>query len=538
MRRTMARACVGTALLTLTWILLGCAQPPVPEPTPPGDGPRLVLFLVVDQARADYLVRYRPSLQHGLKRLLEESVVFTDAHHDHADTTTAPGHATLATGLYPAHHGIISNSWYNRETGSSVTSVSDEEDGRSPRRLLGPTLGDWLKAASQGRSKVFGVSMKDRAAILSSGHKADGAFWYDDGELVSSSYYYAEQMPAWYDEYDGPAFLDRYFGTLWEPLPEVTEGGYDLKPFDFGFLDDQFPHALGGAALAPDDGFYGDLYTSPIADRYVADFAKALIAGEELGADGDVDLLAVSFSALDAVGHTYGPDSPEVLDTILNLDRTLGDLLDFVDEKVGLDHVVVSLSADHGVSPVPELLSDEERGEGHRRGAAEILCVQKVGLKLGKRFGEGWVEKGLYLNHGLLAERGVDFKEVEDALREGLEACPTVTRVWTRSELLAGPDDPFGKLFAHSYNPERSADVAVQLAPYSLTGRSYATSHGTPYPYDTAVPWLLRLPSGRHAEVTERVHTVDVAPTVASLVGVVPSAQVDGVDRGALFTSP
>lgn len=532
MLRTLTRSCAVAALLSLSWIFWGCARP-TPEPTPPGDGPRLVLFLVVDQARADYLVRYRPSFQQGLKRLLEESVVFADTHHDHADTTTAPGHATLSTGLYPAHHGIISNAWYDRETASSVTSVYDEEYGRSPRRLLGPTLGDWLKAASQGRSKVFGVSMKDRAAILSSGHDADGAFWYDDGELVSSSYYYDGEMPAWYEAYDGHAFLDRYFATLWEPLPEVTEGGYELKPFNRGFLDEQFPHPLGGAALVPGNSFYGGIYTSPIADRFVADFAKALVAGEGLGADGDIDLLAISFSALDAVGHSYGPDSPEVLDTLLNLDRTLGDLLDFLDQNVGLDRVVVTLSADHGVAPVPELLSEEERGEGHRLDAAEILCVQQVGRKLGERFGEGWMEKDLYLNRALLAARGFEAQEAETALRE-LEACPTIARVWTRTELLAGPQDPFGRLFAHSFHPDRSADAAVQLAPYSLSTRSPA-SHGSPYPYDTAVPWLLRLPSGRHVEVTEKVKTVDVAPTVASILGVVPPANLDGVDRGALF---
>ncbi len=536
MRPAFARLCAGIALLALSWIPLGCAKP---TPKPPGAGPRLVLFLVVDQARADYLVRYRPFLQHGLMRLLEESVVFTDTHHDHSGTTTAPGHATLATGLYPAHHGIVGNSWYDRETQASVLAVEDDEDDRSPRRLLAPTLGDWLKASSP-LSKVFGASFKDRAAILASGRLADGAFWYDtwDGKFVTSSYYYRQELPAWYAEYDGPAFLARFFGTLWEPLAEVTENAaaYELKPFDRGLLDNQFPHPLGGITLTPGRSFYSGLYTSPIADRYLADFAKALITGENLGADGDVDLLALSFSALDAVGHTYGPDSPEVLDTILNLDRTLGDLLDFVDERIGLEHVVVTLSADHGVGPVPELLAAEEPGNGHRLGAAEILCFQKVGLALGERFGdEDWVERGFYLDHHLLAERGVDPRELESTIREGLERCPTVARVWTRSELLAGPQDPVGKVFAKSYHPDRSADVVVQLEPNSLNSRTVAASHGSHYPYDTAVPWLLRLPSGRHAEVSQRVYTVDVAPTVAPLLGLAPPPKLDGVDRAALF---
>jgi predicted AlkP superfamily pyrophosphatase or phosphodiesterase len=541
MRRSNVRKAIGggvaTVFLTLTLSLSGCATTTqLPPPTPPGDDPRLVLFLVVDQARADYLVRFRPLFQHGLKRLLEESVVFTDAHHDHAYTTTAPGHATLATGLHPAHHGIVNNSWYDRQLQETIAAVYDLIDVESPRSLLAPTLGDRLKEKSP-RSKVFGASFKDRSAIFSSGHHADGAFWYDSAEglFMTSTYY--DELPTWLDDFHDTAYLDRYFGTLWEPLPEVVSEAhkYDVEPLDRGLIDYQFPHPLGSTSLRPDSSFYSAVYVSPIADRYLAELAKALVVGENLGADGDVDILALGFSALDAVGHNFGPNSPEVMDTILNLDRTLGDLLDFIDQHIGLEHVVVTLSSDHGVGMVPELAATRGLGDG-RFDTREIGCIQEAGLRLHQRFGDtAWVDRGFYLDHEVIAEQGIDPNELTAAIREAVEGCPGVARVWTRDELLATPEDPIGKIFAHGFHPERSADLIVQLDPNRLSSRSSEANHGSPYPYDTAVPWLLRLPSGRHREVSERVHTVDVAPTVARLIGLEPLAAFDGVDRAPLF---
>jgi predicted AlkP superfamily pyrophosphatase or phosphodiesterase len=524
-------------LLILLLPLLGCATTTkLPPPTPPGEGPRLVLFLVVDQARADYLVRFRPLFQHGFRRLLGESVVFTDVHHDHAYTTTAPGHASLATGLHPAHHGVVDNYWYDRELNKWIAATTDPVDSYSPRHLLAPTFGDTLKEASP-RSKVFGASFKARAAILSSGHHADGAFWYDTstGLFTTSSYY--NELPAWLDAFHTTAYLDRYFGTLWEPLPEVVAHAHEYAalPVDRGLIDFQFPHPLGGASLQPDGAFYYSLYTSPIADRYLAELAKALVVGEDLGQDGDIDVLALSFSGLDAVGHTFGPDSPEVMDTLLNLDRTLGELLDFIDEHVGLEHVLLSLSADHGVAMLPELATSKGLG-GRRFGAEEILCFQKVGRRLRERFGDAaWMEEDFYIDHEVAALRGVETDELAAAIGEALEDCPEVTRAWTHKEMLAGQSEAMGKLFAHSFHPERSPDVMLQLGDYSLIYRSPEADHGSPYPHDTAVPWLLRLPSGRHLEVSEPVHSVDVVPTLTRLLGLDVAPNLDGVDRTALF---
>lgn len=531
-------------ILSLTLIALGpllaCAPKAPTAKLPPG-APRLVLFLVVDQARGDYLERFRPLLTHGFGRLLDESVVFADARHDHATTSTAPGHATLSTGRHPAHHGIVGNYWYDRERHEAVYSVRVDAE-RTPEWLLGSTFGDWLKAASPA-SKVVAASGKDRAAILTAGHRADAVFWYDreTGDFESVPYYGEVERP-WLDAFHERLHADRFFGEVWESLPEVAEhaADYGIEPLDEGWVPSGFPRALGGPELAPGGGFYASLYGSPWVDRYLKDFVLAAIDGEELGSDDATDFLGVSFSALDSVGHRFGPDSPELLDTLLRLDRVLGELLDFVDERIGLDHVVVSLSSDHGVTALPETL--RRRGEEARRfGAEEITCFQRAGLELRRELGdEEWILQGLYLDRRLAAERGVALSVLEDAVRRRIEDCPGVVRVRTRTELEAAPpDDPFARLYANSLHPERSPDLFVQLEPHALTSSSTASNHGSPHAHDTWVPWLLRLPGGRGVAVDTRVHTVDVAPTLAALIGLeVPDGVVDGVDRRALFARP
>ncbi len=534
-RRAVAAAALAAAVLVQ---LAGCA----PEPPPDGT-PRLVLFIVVDQGRYDYLERFRPLLTSGLGRLLDESVVFTGVHHDHAITTTAPGHATLSTGRYPSRHGIVNNWWFDRATRKRVAAVGSPP---SPEALLAPTLGDWLKS-TYSRSKVFAAGGKDRAAILTAGKDADGAYWTQaaDGRFVSSRYYHLRD-PGWLRAYNQDLFPDRYFGQAWEALPEVVEQGqaYGIEPLDSGTIERQFPHPIGPAWPQPSTSFYSTLINyTPFGDAYVADFAQALIEAEDLGADAYPDFLGVAFSALDKVGHTYGPDSPELLDTLLRLDRTLGELLAFVDRRVGLDNVLVSLSSDHGVTALPEIL--EARGvEARRFGAEETRCFQHARQQVRGRFGEQeWFTVSFYLDRPLVAAASIAPAEIENQTRRLIELCSGVERVWTRSELEngAGEEDesdgaPMRRLYAHSFHPERSPDLLVQLDPHTLPAmRTNVTTHGTPYPYDTHVPWLLRLPSGIGARVDGPVATVDVAPTIARLIGVTPPAALDGVDRRSLL---
>jgi predicted AlkP superfamily pyrophosphatase or phosphodiesterase len=501
-----------------------------------------VLFLVVDQMRTDYLTRFRPLFQHGLARLLEESVVFTDNHQAHARTETAPGHATLATGTFPANHGVVGNSWWDRATRSEMYSAGDPELGRSARNLRRPTLGDLFKR-NWPQSKVFGIGGKDRSAILTVGASADAAYWYATrtGTFTTSAAYRAADVPEpeWLADLHQRKLLDRLFGEAWTPLAAPQRAvEYGVAPLDRGPFSRSFPHPLGGLAVTPDAAFYGAVYSTPFVDGYVVDLAKALIDGEGIGQDATPDFLGVTFSALDAVGHTYGPDAPETLDVLMRLDRALGDLLDFVDERVGRDNVIVTLSSDHGVGEVPEVRLARGQDAG-RFGVEQVLCVQRLGRQLTRDFGldgVGWMPALGYLDREALASRQVDAARLTDALVAGFEACPRIARVLRPSDLALDSQDPIVRLVARSYDPERSADLAFVLEPETLASSTTA-SHGTPHRYDTWVPWLLRLPGVAPRQIDRTTATVDVAPTLAAVFQL-EGVSFDGLDRGPWMRGP
>lgn len=542
----------AAAVLPALALALGCSPAPPPdEAQPPPEGtPRLVLFVVVDQLPADYLVRFEPYLTGGLRRLLDESTAFTETRHEHAMTATAPGHATLATGRHPARHGIVGNGWLDRESGDEIEAVDDDEHGVSPHRLLTDGLGDWMQQRYPA-SKVFTVAGKDRSAVFLGGKGNQAAFWFDreTGRFTSSSYY-PQGDPPWLGTALEPGAGERFFGASWEPLPETLEAAAELglEPPDRGLFPDAFPHALGGPYPAPRESFFRGIYGSPFLDQLTLDAALALLQEEELGQDEIPDLLGVGLSSLDSVGHGYGPDSIEVLDALLRLDRALGAFLEEVDRRVGLAHTVVTLSADHGVAPLPEIQA--LRGlPGHRFEATDVVCTQRAWHRLRDRFGDGdWFLSGFYLDREALAEAGIQASAAQSELRAALESCPTVTRAWTWTELLSPePADsdpgeaaePFLRRYRNTFHPARSPDVLVQLQPYTLTRRDSGTNHGTPYDYDAHVPWLLRLPgadgAAGAAQVTEPVATTDVAPTLAALLGVTPPQEIDGQDRVPLL---
>ena len=311
---------------------------------------KLVLLIAVDQFRYDYLTRFRPEYTGGLSQLLTRGATFTQAYLDHYPTVTAVGHSTMLSGAIPAVSGIVGNDWYDRGLGASVTSVSDpdaklvgaEGPGSSPRRLLVSTLGDEMKNAAvhlpaESAPKVFGLSLKDRSAIMPVGHRADAAYWLDvkKGVFVTSTHYRAE-LHAWAAQFNQAAPADKYAGRKWEFLDPGSGSPRMMPP-------------------TPGPQLYAAVYGSPFGNELLKDFAVAAIEAEKLGQRGVTDLLTVSFSSNDAIGHTYGPDSPEVRDMAVRVDRTIGELLARVDALVGLDHTIVAFTADHGVAPVPEL---------------------------------------------------------------------------------------------------------------------------------------------------------------------------------------
>lgn len=527
------------------------ASRPAQRDAIPAGQARLLLFLTIDQARYDYLTRFRSLYRGGLKYLLERGVVFANAHHNHASTSTGPGHASLATGLYPRNSGIIGNSWYDRKSRQPVYCVEDPSfpllgsnqasSGRSPRHLLAPGLADWIKQKNP-KSKVFVAGGKDRSAVLVGGKTADAAYWFDSrtGQWVSSRYY-LKAYPEWLQEFAARKIPDAYFGKTWEPLPvEVSDyRRLGVERVDAGFYGQGFPRPLGGLALTPNPSFYSGFYASPFMDLYLLELARALVENESLGSDEDLDFLGLCFSVLDSVGHSYGPNSPEVLDVCLRLDRALGEFFDFLEARVGLQNVLICVSSDHGVMTLPEYLKMKDL-PGGRLGLEDLLCYQRSGLELAARLGEGdWFLQGFYLNYETIGRHNLRRQEVEEEVARLLERCPSVARVWTRTELESGTPraDPFFELFSNSFHPGRSPDLLVQLKEYHLASAGTGTSHGSAYDYDTHVPLLLAGPGLLPRTVSERVHTVDVAPTLAALLQIPVPGKVDGVSRQAWLGS-
>jgi predicted AlkP superfamily pyrophosphatase or phosphodiesterase len=517
--------------------------------------PRLVLFITVDQGRYEYFERFRPAFKGGLKKLLDRGVVFTDARQNHATTATAPGHASLSTGLYPARSGLIANDWFDRETGEEMYSVEDwrspilrprgsssshessSSSGRSPRNILGTALADWMKEANP-KSKTFAAGGKDRSAIPMGGKNADGAYWYDrrTGEWVTSRYY-MHSYPTWALEFHEREIPDSYFGRAWEPLP-VAASVYDelgIEELDRGVYHWRLPHPLGGPGTTPGRGFYQEFYESPYMDWYLMEFAKAIIEGESLGTGARPDFLALCFSSVDLVGHAYGPNSPEILDTFLRLDLALADLFEYLDERIGMQNVAAALSADHGVMTLPEYLGIQDQ-QGERFTTEDVLCFQGVEGKLDARFGEDdWLLEDLYINYEALGRKNLRRQEVEDELGRQLKQCSPVQEVWTRTQLESadpGNKGEYFERFLHSFHPDRSADLMIQLKRNRSSRLFMGTTHGTPYEYDSHVPMILSFPGIPPAVVSERVNTIDFAPTLASLLGIPTPENLDGVVRG------
>lgn len=532
----------------LAGLALACASPTTTPETDTNSGelavavpdgtPRLLLLIVVDQMRGDYLKRFSELLPKngGFDRLLKDSVVFTNAHHFHAATETAPGHATLATGMFPKHHGIVGNYWWDWEAkekaGDEVYSLADPKDGVSPRNLKVYALGDRMKAAYP-KSKVFAASGKDRAAILLGGHEANGAWWYHDntGRWVTSLYYHAEgSEPKWVDDFNSKNSLEAHSGTLWTPLRPLDETSkYGISPLDFGGSKNTFPHALGHAKVNRD--FFKSIHRSPFLDAYLGDFAKALIDAEDLGGDSIPDLLSVSFSALDTVGHGYGPDAPETLDTLLRLDRTIGELLDFVDARFGRGNVVVALSADHGVARVPELLA-REGGQGGRL----TCCREALDSHLEKTFdsddllADTYAADTLYLNTRAIKKARVSPDRVKQEIIATMASCPLVHEVVMPADL--NTTIGLRELYRNSYYYGRSPDLIVIPEPnvLSVAFSVGVASHGSPYTYDTHVPLIIRRQDGQRCVVDERANTIDLAPSLAAILGL-DLGGLDGVDR-------
>ncbi len=531
--------------------------------------PRLVLLIAVDQFRYDYLERFGDLfVANGLRRLLRDGASWVDTNYDHMPTYTAPGHGTMMTGAYPAESGIIANEWPDRLTGKKVSSVSDDsvkllggnpnDAAASPRRLRTSTLGDELRLATNDRSKVIGISVKDRSAILPAGCHANAAYWFSGGSMVSSTYYFA-QLPAWVTNFNAARPADKYFAAKWERLLPDSEylkrAGTDSPPWEnIGIATgdtNAFPHTITGGAGVPGRDFYSALDFSPFTNDLLVSFVQQALVNEQLGQDNDTDVLSVSFSANDYIGHRYGPYSQEVMDVTLRVDRQIATLLDSVQARVGLSDTIVVFTADHGVAPIPEHAAALGLG-GARLKVADVMGAIRAAISArynsrGKSPDptadyiykyddnstprEAFINGNLYFNYAALRRDGVNLDEIAELAGDAALAVPGIARYFTRAQLQHGATsitDPVERRTLHGFYPARSGDLVIVAEALKYLGDSIPATHGTPYSYDTHVPMIIMGRALNPGLYFEAASPADIAPTIAAILGIQAPSNVTG----------
>ncbi len=509
--------------------------------------PKLLVFLVVDGLPQRQLMGVRDQLApDGFARFLDRGTWFANAHYDHAFTVTAAGHAVMLTGANPSRTGIIGNEWRNPDTGAPVYNTEDTSatyighatsafDGTSPKNLKVATVGDVLRAASPS-SKVIAISGKDRGAILPAG-KSGTAYMYmsASGNFASTTHYMARH-PAWVDAYQASKPADRYFRSDWKPL--LPEAAYarslpDNQPW-FGPGGGALPMAMSASAdAAPSLTFYNRIMRSPYGDALTLDFARAALAGEQLGQRSATDILAVSLSSHDYINHAYSAESRLSHDHLLQLDRLLAQFFADLDKTVGKDNYVAMLTADHGFMPAPEASSAQGLPSG-RLSSSQLLNRINAGLE--KKFGEGKWAMGfsgssLLLDKRLMAGKGANPATVADEARALLLLEPAMAAAYTRTELLAnqlGSSHLF-KPLRQSWHPDVSGDVQYALKPnWMFTSATAVATHGSPYDYDSHVPLLVYGPRWyKPGRIDGRVAITSIAPSLTQLLGVAPPAAAE-----------
>lgn len=496
--------------------------------------PKLVVGIVIDQMKMDYLYRFNSDFSDkGFKRLMGQGYTFHNMHYNYTPTYTAPGHASIYTGTTPAMHGIVGNEWFHRkfkkivyctddESASTLVPGTEKEGKMSPKNLQSSTITDELKLATNFKGKVIGMSIKDRGAILPAGHFADWAFWYcKTGEFISSTFY-GKTLPGWVDEFNKEKHYLPYFNQGWnllKPLSVYNESLPDENPYEGQLYKKgvKFPYNL-KEMYAENDAAV--LRTTPFGNDVLAEFAMKAIENESLGKDDITDFLAVSFSSTDYVGHKFGSRSMEVQDTYLRLDLTIANFLAYLDKNVGKGNYVVFVTADHACAENSAHLRDNK----YQVTNIEYKDVERDLKAFSKTaFGTDVLLKydnyNLFLDHDAIKTKGLDTDKVKLGFKEYLYAQDYVKRVYTEAEILnASPSDTLLNFVAKGYDPTQNGDLYFVYKPgyteYSATG----TTHGSPYTYDTNVPCLFygwHIPKG---ESHDRKVITQIAPTLSQLL--------------------
>jgi predicted AlkP superfamily pyrophosphatase or phosphodiesterase len=491
--------------------------------------PKLVVVIVIDQFRGDYLERYRDQFgEGGFRVFLDRGAYFTDCNYDYANTRTAPGHATLFTGSYTSGHGIVANEWWDPAKKKRVTSVEDDTTklvgagknglGASPHNLMSDTLGDELKLATGGKARVFAISLKDRAAVLPAGFSGDAAYWIDpkSGDWITSTYYRPD-LPEWVRNFNGSHRAQKFWNREW-------------KDSDGNTLGSTAPRAGKDGTPA---GFYEVIGSTPFANDYQLQFAKELVLYEKLGAGPATDLLVVSLSANDILGHQVGPDSPQMRSMALELDRQLAEFFGFLGHQVGMANVWMALSADHGIAPLPEFAKT-------LRLPAANLDTKALREQINSLLSKKYAKKADYLleldyplawlSEDAFAGTPAGKKE-SDAEADAGEAMKQagLAGYFTKSQLARGetPSTEVGRRYAHSYSPEGGWYVIGIPSPFHV-GITKGTDHATPFSYDTHVPLAFYGLAFQPGTYRTHAEPVDLAVTLASLLGINAPAGATG----------
>ncbi|MDI1325051.1 MAG: alkaline phosphatase family protein [Algoriphagus sp.] len=500
--------------------------------------PKLIVGIIVDQMRQEYLYRYADRYSEGgFKRMIKEGFMMKNGHYNYIPTYTGPGHASVYTGTTPATHGIIGNTWYVRSLNKSIYCAEDSTvtnvggtptNGQiSPRNLLTTTITDELRFSTNKRSKVVGLAIKDRGASLPAGHLGD-AYWYDseNGDFMTSTYYY-DSLPKWVQDFNAKKLPDSYLSQKWEtlyPIETYKQSIEDNNAFEAPFIGKDtptFPYILD--SLRANNENYGLIAATPFGNNLTLDFALAAIEGEELGKRGETDFLAISFSSPDYIGHRFGPASKEVEDNYLRLDLEMEKLLNYLDKTYGKGQYLVFLSADHGVADVATYMDSENVPAGNLN--LGYISGQLRGYTQ-QKYGVGdWIlnfsNEQIFLNHDLAKEKDVKITDLEDDLARFLLKFKGIKEVYTSTSMRTSAftqDRP--ELLQMGYNHKSSGELLLILEPGWLTGGARGTSHGTGYSYDTNVPimffgWGVKPgSSSRYASIT------DIAPTLSMMLNI------------------
>lgn len=526
-------------------------------PAAPAERPRLVVLISVDQFRYDYLDRFASVFgPDGFRRLREQGADFRDCNYRQGVTKTAPSHALMLSGVHANVNGIVANDWIDRETWLSVNNVEDRtaplvgvaaagpqaaKTGRSPRNFKASTVGDLLKQRYGDASRVISVGNKDRAAILMGGPRADGAYWVERGRFVTSQYYRAA-LPEWVAAFNAEGRPEKNFGQTWDRLlaPELYEqlaGPDDVAAENpANGLGRTFPRKVDGGKAELGNEFYAAYQLTPAYSELLVEFAQAAVRAEQLGRHPATDLLCVGFAQLDHVGHAFGPDSQEMMDAVVRLDRVLADFLHFLDREVGAGKFLVILTADHGVAPMPERLRAVKGGvDGGRATGVEFTAA--VEQALNAQFGPltaplYWVTRdgaGYHFRPEALQAKHLTCAQAEAVARAALLARPEMQAVYTRAELTGSSAlDAIGEMMRLSYYPARSPDVMYVLKPYWIEAGKFGSTHGSPFDYDTHVPLLWYGAGIAPAVHTESVGVDDLAPTLSSILDLPAPPQAQG----------